>query len=255
MNLKQKFVAFSLIASLSLSLAACGGSGSSSAAASSTSSPASSVAAETAESSAAPEEAAASNTTGEAADATGADRFGKVLIVYFSVVENNGLGPDAVASASVVSTSDQRGRVRAIADEIEAQLGGDVFSIQTSVEYPDDADSLLPFAQQEQRQHQNPELTAHIENLDEYDTIFIGYPTWWYDLPQIMYAFFDEYDFSGKTIIPFNSANGSRFSGTIQTIKELEPNATVVENGLSVHERDIGNVASLVADWLAELQA
>jgi flavodoxin len=58
------------------------------------------------------------------------------------------------------------------------------------------------------------------------------YPTWWYDLQQVMYSFFDEYDFSGKTIIPFNSANGSRFSSTIRTIQSLEPNATVITDGL-----------------------
>lgn len=65
-----------------------------------------------------------------------------------------------------------------------------------------------------------------------------------------MYSFFDEYDFSGKTIISFNSANGSQFSGTIGTIKELEPNATVIENGLSVHERDIADAKSDVDKWL-----
>ena len=68
-----------------------------------------------------------------------------------------------------------------------------------------------------------------------------------------VYSFFDEYDFSGKTIIPFNVHNGSRFSRTIQTIKELEPNATVVEDGFTVSEQTVDGAAGDVADWLDEL--
>ncbi|MCB6416099.1 hypothetical protein LI221_13730 [Faecalimonas umbilicata] len=76
------------------------------------------------------------------------------------------------------------------------------------------------------------------------------FPTWWYDMPQALYSFFDEYDFSGKTLIPFNVHNGSRFSGTIDTIKELEPDATVVEDGFTVSERDVAEASEDVAEWL-----
>ena len=89
--------------------------------------------------------------------------------------------------------------------------------------------------------------------MEQYDTIFIGFPTWWYDLPQVLYSFFDEYDLSGKTIIPFNSANGSKFSGTIGTIKELEHDAKVIENGLSVDEGDVAGAELQVKDWLQEI--
>lgn len=75
----------------------------------------------------------------------------------------------------------------------------------------------------------------------------------WYDLPQVMYSFFDEYDLSGKTIVPFNSANGSQFSGTIGTIKKLEPDAKVIEDGLSVHERDVAGAETQVKEWLQKL--
>lgn len=77
-----------------------------------------------------------------------------------------------------------------------------------------------------------------------------GHAIWWYDMPQALYSFFDEYDFSGKTIIPFNVHNGSRFSGTIDTIKELEPDATVIEDGFTVSERDVADAAEDVAEWL-----
>lgn len=71
-------------------------------------------------------------------------------------------------------------------------------------------------------------------------------------MPQVLYSFFDEYDFSGKTIIPFNVHNGSRFSGTIETIQGLEPEATVITDGFTVNERDVPNAAGDVADWLEE---
>lgn len=134
-----------------------------------------------------------------------------------------------------------------------ADAGGDLFSIRTSVVYPADGGELIDYAAQEQEENARPELTTHIENLDGYDTIFIGYPNWWADLPMAVYSFFDEYDFSGKTIIPFNVHNGSRFSRTIQTIQELEPDATVVEDGFTVSEQTVAEAAEGVAAWLEGL--
>ena len=134
-----------------------------------------------------------------------------------------------------------------------ADVGGDLFSIRTSVVYPADGGELIDYAAQEQEENARPELTTHIENLDGYDTIFIGYPNWWADLPMAVYSFFDEYDFSGKTIIPFNVHNGSRFSHTIQTIQELEPDATVVEDGFTVSEQTVAEAAEDVAACLEGL--
>jgi flavodoxin len=180
------------------------------------------------------------------------DSDSKILVVYFTAAENSDV--DATSSASVtVVDGVAKGNVRAIADEIAAYMGGDLFSIQTSVAYSGNINSLIDYAQDEQDEDARPELTTHIENLDQYDTVFIGYPTWWYDLPQVMYSFFDEYDFSEKTIIPFNSANGSRFSGTIQTIQQLEPDATVITDGLSVHQNNVSNAKSEVEEWLKGL--
>ena len=134
-----------------------------------------------------------------------------------------------------------------------ADVGGDLFSLRTSVVYPADGGELIDYATQEQEENARPELTTHIENLDGYDTIFIGYPNWWADLPMAVYSFFDEYDFSGKTIIPFNVHNGSRFSRTIQTIQELEPDATVLEDGFTVSEQTVADAAEDVAAWLEDL--
>lgn len=177
---------------------------------------------------------------------------GKALVVYFTAAENSDV--DAVSSASVVTVDGQAlGRVQALAQMIQNETGADIFSIQTSVQYPGDGGKLIEYAQKEQNENARPEITSHIDNLDDYDTIFIGYPIWWYDLPQIMYSFFDEYDFSGKTIIPFCVHNGSRFTGTIETIQELEPNAAVITDGFTVSERDVRDAADDVAEWADKL--
>lgn len=177
---------------------------------------------------------------------------GKVLVAYFAVSENSDV--DAISSASVSDVDGEtKGRMTALAEMIQEKTGGELFSIKTSVKYSGDSGKLIEYAQEEQDKDERPELTSHIDNLDDYSVIFIGYPTWWYDLPQVMYSFFDEYDFSGKTIIPFNSHNGSRFSGTIETIQELEPDATVITDGFTVNERDVPDAKRELDIWLGDL--
>lgn len=202
----------------------------------------------------APTQAPAASTAAPAADAETADTTdgSHILIAYFTAANNSGV--DAVASASV-STIDgvPMGRVEAIARMIQDNTGGELFSIQTSVVYPADGGELIDYAAEEQDQNARPELTSQIENFDQYDVVFVGYPNWWADLPMVMYSFFDEYDFSGKTIIPFNVHNGSRFSRTIETIQELEPGATVITDGFTVNENDVPEAAADVAAWVEEL--
>ena len=72
-------------------------------------------------------------------------------------------------------------------------------------------------------------------------------------MPMVMYSFFEEYDFSGKTIVPFNSHNGSEFSGTIETIQSLEPDATVITDGFTVNEKDVEGSAEDIAEWIDRL--
>lgn len=180
------------------------------------------------------------------------DGDGGILIAYFAVAENSDV--DAASSASVVTVNGEtEGRTQHLARLIQEETGGELFSIQTSVDYPGDGGRLVDYAAEEQDGDVRPELTSHIENLDQYDVVFVGYPTWWYDLPQVMYSFFDEYDFSGKTIIPFNTHNGSRFSGTIATIQELEPDAEVITDGFTVSERDVAEAGADLGDWLRGL--
>ena len=244
-SLRNRALALLLAAMLPLSLSACA-SGSPAATAAPTQAPQSAAPAATDAPAETPETGEPETDQPEAADAGG------ILIAYFTAAENSGV--DAVASASYTTLDGEAvGRVQALAERIQQNVGGDLFSIRTSVVYPVDGGELIDYAAQEQEENARPELTTHIENLDGYDTIFIGYPNWWADLPMAVYSFFDEYDFSGKTIIPFNVHNGSRFSRTIQTIQELEPDATVVEDGFTVSEQTVAEAAEDVAAWLEGL--
>lgn len=197
---------------------------------------------------------AKSGTSGqsETQDKVSVSEESKVLVAYFTADENT--EADAVSSASVVTVEgEEKGCVRALADMIAEDTDGELFSIQTVEKYSEDRDEVIDTASDEKEEKARPNLTSHIENLQDYDIVFVGYPNWWYDMPMAMYSFFDEYDFSGKTIIPFNSHNGSRFSNTINTIKELEPDANVIENGFTVSERSVKDASGDVSDWLSGL--
>ncbi len=126
-------------------------------------------------------------------------------------------------------------------------------TIASRIEIVEDGEELIDYAFEEQDEDARPVLTSEIEKFDQYDVIFIGYPTWWYDMPQVLYNFFDTYDFSSKTIVSFNVHNGSQFSGTIETIQELEPDATVITDGYTVSENDVADASEDVQVWLTSL--
>ncbi len=223
----KKLIALFMGAAMVFSLAACSGGN--------PSSPDTTNPSETSESSASstapdPSEPGSTETT------TGTEG-GSTLVVYFSATGNTEEAATYIAEIT----------------------GGDLFELEPAQPYTDEDLNYGNDDSRVSREHEDEslrdvELVADtVDNWDSYDTVFIGYPIWWADLPMAVYSFFDEYDFSGKTIIPFNVHNGSRFSRTIQTIKELEPNATVVEDGFTVSEQTVDGAAGDVADWLDEL--
>ena len=188
----------------------------------------------------------------EEAGQTALSAGGKTLIVYFSVMETDGV--DTVGGASrVVSAGNLFGNNEYVAQLIQRETGGDIFAIETVQDYPTTHQPLLEFGHAEQASGAMPELAAHIENFDDYDTVFIGFPIWNADLPMPLYSFFAEYDFSGKTIIPFTVHGGSGFAGTQQTIAELEPDAVIVNNGLSISRNSVADAETSVADWVQSL--
>lgn len=177
-----------------------------------------------------------------------------VLIAYFGVMETDGV--DAVSGASRVVVDGQLfGNVEFLAQAIQGAVGGELFEIKTVQEYPTIHSPLLDFAAEEKSVNARPELAAQVSNLDSYDTVFLGYPNWNADLPMPLYTFLENTDLSGKTIIPFCPHGGSGFSGTIGTIAQLQPEATVITDGYSVSRDNVAESASDVAAWAQGIMA
>ena len=141
------------------------------------------------------------------------------------------------------------GNTGLIADYIAKATGGDIFSILTAEKYSSNYNDTVDAGQAEKNNNVKPEIVTHIDNLDDYDTVFIGFPNWWYGMPMVMYTFFDEYDFSGKTIVPFCTSGGSAFSDSINEMKELEPNAVVIDDGLHIGASSASGAESQVNEW------
>ena len=178
-----------------------------------------------------------------------------ILIAYFTVpedIDTNGIDADSGASV-VVKDEEVLGNMEYMALTIQDAIGGDLFRIETKEAYPLDHEPLVDQAAEEQDENARPELAAHIENPEQYDTILLGYPNWWGDMPQPLFTFLEEYDFSGKTIIPFNSHGGSGFSNTIEEIKELQPDANISDEGLSISRDKVADSVQDVTDWAKSL--
>ena len=188
----------------------------------------------------------------ETADTT---ESGKSLVVYFSMPETT--DPDNMTqeedNSVVVIDGEVLGNTQYVAYVIQENTGADIFHIEPETPYPTDHDTLVDLAAEEQDNNARPAIKDSIEDLEQYDTIFIGYPNWWGDMPMILYSFFDQYDFSGKTIVPFNTHGGSGFSNTISTIAELEPSAEVNEDGFTVSRNNVQEAEQDIISWLNDL--
>ena len=191
--------------------------------------------------SAASEEAAASEAAGDSS----------ILVAYFSVPEDvDTEGIDANAGASiVVRDGEVLGNIQYMADVIQQTVGGDLFRIETTEQYPLDHEPLVDQAAQEQDENARPQLSTQLENIDQYDTLLLGYPNWWGDMPMPLYTFLETYDFSGKTIIPFTAHGGSGFSDTVNTIAQLQPEAQVSQDGLSISRNDVADAQDTIRSW------
>lgn len=248
MKRKKKILLFVLMMVLGFVLAGCGNDNQTTAEDHSSKTEAATT--ESADSSAENTTETAGNETGstENSDTMEAEN-GNILIAYFSVMETDGV--DTVAGASRVAVDGEAlGNNEYIAQIIQRETGGDLFAIETVQDYPTTHEPLLEFAYDEKADNARPELARQIENPGSYDVIFLVYPNWNADLPMPLYTFLEEYDFSGKTIIPFATHGGSGFSRTIQTISELQPDATVISDGLSISRNSVPDAEREVIDWV-----
>lgn len=179
----------------------------------------------------------------------------KILIAYFTwsdntVVENpNSIDVDAETSASVLSP----GNAELIANWIAEETGGDLFSIKTQNKYSSDYDECLNQARKERDNNERPALVGRVNNIDDYDVIFLGFPNWWYTCPMAVFTFVESYDLSGKTIIPFCTHGTGGLSRTIRDLKNLLPDNCEVLEPIGVYRPEVKNSKSKVLDWLRNL--
>jgi flavodoxin len=165
----------------------------------------------------------------------------KVLIAFFSRKGQN------YVSGSIKNLP--VGNTEVVAGMIQEITGGDMFKIDTVKDYPADYTQTTRVAQDELSAKARPELKAKVDNMDEYDTIILGYPNWWGSMPMAVYTFIEEYDFSGKTILPYCTHEGSGLGGTEREIARECPKATV-RSGLSILGTNAGSAKKSMESWL-----
>lgn len=170
------------------------------------------------------EQDAADGSAGDGADG------GNTLVVYFS----------------------WSGNTEHVANAIADRTGADVFEIVPQEAYVDDYNALLDIATEEKKSGARPVIAGSVEDMARYDTVFVGYPNWWSDMPMILYTFFDSYDLSGKTVAPFCTSGGSGLSDTVNSIRKLEPEADVLE-GLHIGSSAAADPDAAVGEWLESL--
>jgi flavodoxin len=168
----------------------------------------------------------------------------KSLIAYFSRKGNNYVG------GSIVNLS--IGNTEVIAKKMQKLTGSDVFQIKTVKSYPDDYTETTEVAKEEKRKNARPELTEKVEDMDSYDVIFIGYPNWYGTMPMAVLTFLEAYDFSGKTLVPYCTHEGSGMGSSEQDIKKACPHAKVL-SGLAIRGGSVNKADKDVSNWLKKL--
>ncbi|MDR3560940.1 MAG: flavodoxin [Negativicutes bacterium] len=166
------------------------------------------------------------------------------LIAYFSRKGNNNVG------GSIVNLP--IGNTEVVAKKIEKLTGGDIFQIKTAKSYPEDYTETTNVAQVEKKKNARPELTETVNNMDSYEVIYLGYPNWWGTMPMAVFTFLEAYDFSGKTIIPYCTHEGSGMGSSESDIKKLCPEAKVL-SGLAILGGSVAKADKDVVNWLKKL--
>jgi len=165
----------------------------------------------------------------------------KILIAYYSRRGENYVSGDIVNLPV--------GNTEVAAGMIQKLTGGETFRIDTVKQYPADYHEATEVAQQELRQNARPELASHLDNIGDYDLVILGYPNWWGTMPMAVFSFLQEYDLSGKTILPFCTHEGSGLGRSCSDIKKLCPSATV-SGGLAIQGGSVHRAEGEILVWL-----
>lgn len=197
-------------------------------------------------------ETVSSSETGgaEATEENGTDSDSNVLVAYFSWADNAALEDDvdAVSSPSVIPP----GNVQQLAGWVQDETGGDLFAIRVTDPYPSDWDECLDRANQERGEDARPELQERVENLDDYDTVFLGYPNWWYGVPMPLLTFLEENDLSGKQVYLFCSHGTGGLANSVEIITEAAPDAVISDNIFDCYEEEATSSEEEIRNWAAK---
>ncbi len=178
----------------------------------------------------------------------------RILIAYFTWADNTQVenpetvDVDATTSASVLPP----GNAAKIAGWIQERTGGDLFSIVVEEPYSSDYDECLDRAADEKAENARPVLVSHVEDMEQYDTVFLGFPNWWYTVPMAVHSFLEEYDFKGKTVIPFVTHGTGGLASTIQDITSDLPDSEILEP-VGVYRPEVDSSKPAVDAWLDSL--
>lgn len=176
----------------------------------------------------------------------------RVLVAYFSWADNAVLDEnvDAVTSPSVIAP----GNVQQLAGWVQEETGGDLFSIRVTDPYPSGWDECLERANEERGENARPELTENVENMDQYDTVFLGYPNWWYGVPMALLSFLEQNDFSGKQVYLFCSHGTGGLANSVELITEAIPEASISDSIFDCYEEEAASSQESVQEWAAGLE-
>lgn len=184
-------------------------------------------------------------------DETEVTTLGKTLVAYFSLPETR---EDAKEDSTVTVNGEAIGNTQYVANLIQEHTGADIFRIEAVKQYnTSDHQALIDDAKEEQNNDERPEIKNKINNFENYDTIFIGYPIWWSDLPQILYTFLESYDFTGKNVYLFSTNGGSGLAGTVNTITNKLSGANVNKNAFKLNRDNMEQAPREVESWLKEI--
>lgn len=174
-----------------------------------------------------------------------------ILVAYFSWADNAILADDvdAVSSPSVIPP----GNVQQLAEWVQDETGGDLFAVRVTDPYPSDWDECLERANEERGNDARPELAENVENLDQYDTVFLGYPNWWYGVPMALLSFLEQNDLSGKDVYLFCSHGTGGLARSVEIITEAAPDANISDSIFDCYEEDAASSETDIRSWIAEL--
>lgn len=174
-----------------------------------------------------------------------------ILIVYFSRWGNTDYPDDvdATTSASIIADGEIYGTTEYVARMIQKTVGGDIHLIEAVTPYTADFDELRDVNHNEMSNNTLPELKESNLDIAKYDTVFVGYPVWATDVPQAVISFLNQYDLSGKTVIPFCTHDGYGAGSSYRTISDVSK-AEKTLDGLSIEAKDVPDSQNVVTEWL-----